>query len=308
MSTLTRRVLKVVKSGCLQDQPMVGDIINFVTNDIPDSSNIEDFLTHLGDLISIAERSKRGSVDIDGERIKKEEFLLVHKLLLNQISNIVRWGYKEATVDQNGNEVESESIGTKGNSIVTIDGHLEFVEAIFGSVRAGLDVVRTPVEFFTTNYDTLLEDALALNRINYVDGFSGGGVGFWSREYYSHSGSTRAVVTKLHGSIDWQRRGGEENYLYRVRDGDRYPNDGGLVMIYPQATKYLIAQRDPFVGLFQRFRRRLESSVDQVLLICGYSFGDEHINAEIEAALRTPRSQLTVLAFVDEPEGKFRRH
>ena len=75
-------------------------------------------------------------------------------------------------------------------------------------------------------------------------------------------------------------------------------------MIYPQATKYLNTQRDPFAELFQRFRNRLQNGVDQVLLICGYSFGDEHINAEIEIALRAPKSQLTVVAFVDEPGGK----
>ena len=58
-------------------------------------------------------------------------------------------------------------------------------------------------------------------------------------------------------------------------------------MIYPQAIKYIHAQSDPFAELFQRFRHRLGSGTDQVLLICGYSFGDEHINSEIEEALST---------------------
>ena len=175
---------------------------------------------------------------------------------------------------------------------------------IFSSGRAGLETIRTPVEFFTTNYDTLLEDGLALCQIEYQDGFAGGGVGFWARNCYeSYPSSTRAIVTKLHGSIDWHRSQDNASLLFRVRAGDNYPSDGGIVMIYPQANKYLNVQRDPFAELFQRFRNRLVQGVDQVLLICGYSFSDEHINAEIEAALSAPKSQLTVVAFTDEPNG-----
>ena len=303
MNPLTTRVLAAAKCNKLQDDPVGKRIIEFVTKDILELSNIEDFLTHLGDLISIAERSRTGSVQLNGEGVKRDKLVFVHRVLLELIADMVRWGYREGVLDGDGNCISSELIGTKGKSIVTINEHLEFVKAIFGSVRAGLEIVRAPVEFFTTNYDTLLEDALALNEIQYIDGFSGGGVGFWSSANYARTASAQAVVTKLHGSIDWQRDATDEAHLFRIRDGDTYPAEGGLVMIYPQATKYLNAQRDPFAELFQRFRQRLENSVDQVLLICGYSFGDEHINAELEMALRAPKSQLTVVAFADQPGG-----
>ena len=303
MNPLTTRVLAAAKCNKLQDDVVGTRIVDFVSKDIPELSNIEDFLTHLGDLISIADRSRTGSVQLNGESVAKDKLVLVHRVLLELIADTVRWGYREGVQDGSGNNISSERIGTKGKSIVTIDEHLEFVKAIFGSVRAGLEVVRSPVEFFTTNYDTLLEDALALNEIQYIDGFSGGGVGFWSSTNYTRTASTQAVVTKLHGSIDWQRDASDEARLFRIRDGDTYPTEGGVVMIYPQATKYLNAQRDPFAELFQRFRQRLENSVDQVLLVCGYSFGDEHINAEIELALRAPKSQLTIVAFADQPEG-----
>jgi len=74
-------------------------------------------------------------------------------------------------------------------------------------------------------------------------------------------------------------------------------------MIYPQATKYLNTQRDPFAEIFQRFRSRLSGGSDHVLLICGYSFGDDHINAEIETAMDSGKNQLTIVAFADEPKG-----
>jgi hypothetical protein len=75
-------------------------------------------------------------------------------------------------------------------------------------------------------------------------------------------------------------------------------------MIYPQATKYLNTQRDPFAEIFQRFRHRLSHGSDHVLLICGYSFGDERINAEIDAAMSSSKNQLTIIAFSDELNGE----
>jgi len=45
---------------------------------------------------------------------------------------------------------------------------------------------------------------------------------------------------------------------------------------------------------------------EMVLAICGYSFGDSHIDVEIENALYQSEGRLTVAAFVgtNEPEGK----
>jgi SIR2-like domain len=90
----------------------------------------------------------------------------------------------------------------------------------------------------------------------------------------------------------------------RVRDGDLYPERtsqdperSSRVLIYPQATKYLATQRDPFASQFDLFRRALGSSSENVLAICGYSFGDEHINQEIELALQHSDNKTTVLAF-----------
>ncbi|MCE2580827.1 SIR2 family protein [Komagataeibacter sp. FNDCR1] len=142
---------------------------------------------------------------------------------------------------------------------------------------------------------------LALTGIEFQDGFIGGGVGFWNTSNYKANSGTRAIVSKLHGSIDWYRPLSGNLNLLRIRYGDTYPSHGGTVMIYPQATKYLNTQRDPFAEIFQRFRQRLSQGSDHVLLICGYSFGDEHINAEIEIAMSSNKSQLTLVAFADEP-------
>lgn len=301
MYPLTDRVMDLARNDLFSDEADAIRVLDFVVGDCAETSHIEHHLTHLGDLISIAERSRTGGIDIGGRRVSKEKLEEVHQGLIEQIALTVRWGYQAARKNGEGEIVAEAQIGSQGGSIVDISGHRKFVEAVFGTSRAGLDFVRTPVEFFTTNYDTLLEDALALAGIEFQDGFIGGGVAFWNARNYASQTGTRAVVSKLHGSIDWYRpRSGKANLL-RVRHGDTYPGHGGSVMIYPQATKYLNTQRDPFAEIFQRFRQRLSYGSDHVLLVCGYSFGDEHINAEIEIAMSSSRNQLTVIAFNDEP-------
>jgi hypothetical protein len=96
-------------------------------------------------------------------------------------------------------------------------------------------------------------------------------------------------VIKLHGSIDWHL--GEDDRVWRVRDGDLYPKKISRVLIYPQSTKYLATQRDPFAAQFDLFRRALGAREENVLATCGYSFGDEHINQEIELALQRLRTK-----------------
>jgi hypothetical protein len=71
-------------------------------------------------------------------------------------------------------------------------------------------------------------------------------------------------------------------------------------LIYPQSTKYLATQRDPFAAQFELLRRALGAHEENVLATCGYSFGDEHINQEIELALQRPGNKTTVLAFASE--------
>lgn len=79
------------------------------------------------------------------------------------------------------------------------------------------------------------------------------------------------------------------------------------VLIYPQSTKYFATQHDPFAAQFELLRRTLCASIENVFAICGYSFGDEHINQEIELALRRPDNKTTVLAFADSVSDVLKR-
>lgn len=162
-----------------------------------------------------------------------------------------------------------------------------------------------PVDYFTLNYDTLLEDSLAIERINFADGFVGGATSWWDlREYESND--VRAKVYKLHGSIDWCQCDGD-TLPRRIRDGTPVEHERNL-LIWPAATKYREAQRDPYAQLISLMRKTLrpQQNCEVVLCVCGYSFSDEHINAEIDRALRESRERLTVIAFTneDEPTGQ----
>jgi hypothetical protein len=291
MRPLTERVFaRAAADGKASDI----NVLKFVKSQLSDDSHIEHILSQLGDHRTIAGRAKDKNVVFDGVTLSVEELDDLHQRILTWIAETVRWGYQPA------NATTPEKIGTSEDPIVVISNHSAFVSALFNRSQAGVAERRRSVRLFTTNYDTLLEDALALGCFSYWDGFSGGSVAFRSHRYGDEEPNLRdrAHVIKLHGSIDWHL--GEDDRVWRVRDGDLYPKKTSRVLIYPQSTKYLATQRDPFAAQFDLFRRSVGARDENVLAICGYSFGDEHINQEIELALQRPENKTTILAFAEK--------
>lgn len=287
MGPLTKRVFaRAANDG----EPNDKKVLDAIKAQLPIDAHIEHVLSHIGDHRSIAERSSNKSVCFDDVSFTIEQLDEFHKRILTWISETVRWGYRPSS---NGKQ---EEIGDRANPIVVVGDHSSFISALFNRGQAGIAERRGAVHLFTTNYDTLLEDALALNCLPYWDGFSGGAVAYRDHRYGDKEPTGyRAHVVKLHGSIDWHLDA--DGLVWRVRDGDLYPEKASRVLIYPQSTKYLATQRDPFASQFDLFRRVLGSHEENVLGICGYSFGDEHINQEIELSLSRPGNKTTILAF-----------
>lgn len=271
-------------------------IIKAVLAELPDGSHIEHLLSHLGDYTALAERSRTTSAQIGAMIYSHKQLTDAHEAILSWIATTIRWGYIPAVGEQ------AENIGSSTNALTRIDEHSAFIGALLNTAQAGLQDRRRPVRIFTTNYDTLIEDAVALAHISYWDGFSGGAVAFRSHRFGQDEPKTgiRACVVKLQGSIDWHL--GEDGKVWRVRDLDSYPTRKGLILIHPQATKYAATQRDPFAAQFDLFRRALCGGDDNVLAVCGYSFGDDHINQEIELCMERVDSRTTLVAFVLEGE------
>lgn len=290
MYPLTNKVKKDIEASY---KKLYDDIVTPLFEELPENCHIEHVLSHLGDYAALAERNKEKKTVIRGKEVELATLEEVHNSILESISNVIRCGYVE---DKDGNKVDE---GTLDAPIVDIEAHLEFIDTLFNHVSAGVHERRKTVNIFTTNYDTLLEDALALNKVPYWDGFAGGAVAHRTQRYGepAPTNGQRANLIKMHGSIDWFLC--DKGYVWRVRDNDRYPKADRRVLIYPQATKYIATQQDPFSSQFDLFRKSLNSRQSNMLAVCGYSFGDDHINNEIEFALSKEENKTVLLVFLE---------
>lgn len=106
-------------------------------------------------------------------------------------------------------------------------------------------------------------------------------------------------VWKLHGSVNWAWDSGDRTEVTRLGAPVKA---GRLAAIYPSDAKYDESRRVPFVVLQDRFRRALQAP-ESLVLITGYSWGDEHLNELLfaAAALR-PRSEFIAFCFDGLPD------
>jgi hypothetical protein len=254
------------------------------------AANIEDYLSELVDLVAIAERrSSRGAT--------------ASSALLNGVDYTSKQ-LKDA-VDQ-----IKEAIAEVIDIAVNLEVHWKFIKAIHRPVRPGRTVAARPVDYLVLNYDTLIESALALQKLRYADGMSGGNSAWWDTTTFEADGLA-ARILKLHGSIDWSEISGDP-LPRRISKSLTLPaGNDRKVLIWPASTKYRETQRDPYAQLSSLARcvLRPQSGSQTVLTVCGYSFGDSHINIEIERALRESGGELTVVAFTfdEEPTGELKR-
>ena len=130
-----------------------------------------------------------------------------------------------------------------------------------------------PIEVFTTNYDLLLEQALEEVRVPYFDGFVGVRHPFFDVAAIEHDEvpSRWVRVWKLHGSINWRQE--DEGGVTRAAG----TSDSSYGLIHPSHLKYEESRRMPYLAMIDRLRAFLRVR-GACLLICGYSFNDEHLN------------------------------
>jgi len=274
---------------------LVGDrqaLFAKIQTELPSTAHVEHVLSHLGDLIALADRSRSKAAWVVDSAVSHDDLKGTYQAVVAAIATTVRYGYKPAS------GANAEVIGSQQKPIVEIDAHREFVKQLFKR-RANLES-RSRVGFVTTNYDTLLEDALALEKRVPIDGFAGSAIAHWTGaglDTMDQSSRCHRVL-KLHGSVDWFNE--PTVGLLRVRYGVSYLADLTNTLIYPQATKYIETQKDPFAKIFECFRRSLSSVESHVLAIVGYSFGDDHINTEIENALGHSKNKTNIVAFSKE--------
>jgi len=165
---------------------------------------------------------------------------------------------------------------------------------------------------FTTNYDLAIEWAAESIDLQVSNGF----LGIHTRRFSPQSfdlgfrntqargearfGVYNIYLAKLHGSLTWKQEKGQVfevaaplahqriTAFMNERDG----SDLGL-MVMPRAAKYMDTIGYVLGELFRRFAEFM-SKPQSCLILCGYGFGDEHINRLIRSALLNPTLQLVI--------------
>jgi hypothetical protein len=243
--------------------------------------NIEDYLSELVDLLAIADRRTLRSAT-------RQEIALGAK------------SYNAALLREATEQIK-RAIATVIDKPVSIETHWKFVKAVHRPVRPGKSAGNQRVDYLVLNYDTLIEDALALEKVLFADGLDGGVTGWWNENTFLQDGLA-ARVLKLHGSINWSQFPGETLPRRVPKSISGTAINDQRIVIWPASTKYRETQLDPYAQLASLARDvlRPKDGSQRVLAICGYKFGDSHINIELDRALRESRDLTMVVFWSDD--------
>jgi len=142
-----------------------------------------------------------------------------------------------------------------------------------------------PLEVFTPNYDLLVEEAFEQCKVPYFDGFVGAREPFFDLAAMEQDKipDRWARLWKLHGSINWIKQ--SDDSVFRCHP----PKLGQQVMIYPSHLKYEQSRRMPYLAMCDRLKAFFRET-NPVIILCGYSFADEHLNELLLDGLRGNRS------------------
>jgi hypothetical protein len=164
----------------------------------------------------------------------------------------------------------------------------------------------SPTEIFTPNYDLLFEQAFEQHPLPHFDGFVGSREPWFDLASIEHDAipARWTRLWKLHGSINWEKieETVDGNKITRVVRVTREAEEG-KVMIFPSHLKYDQSRRMPYLAMLDRLKAffhgntaksrglggRQEEDAPR-LIVCGYSFLDDHLNEVLLDGLRGNRS------------------
>jgi NAD-dependent SIR2 family protein deacetylase len=159
------------------------------------------------------------------------------------------------------------------------------------------------VQLFTTNYDTLFEQAANKAGFVVIDGFSFTQprefAGKWfdldivnrekTRLKQEESFISKVLhLYKLHGSLNWTKA----NDKICQKDNAENP-----LIIYPASVKYESSYEQPYFEMMSRFQQALRKE-ETLLIVLGFGFQDKHIkNVIVEAVEQNPSFQLLIVNY-----------
>lgn len=160
------------------------------------------------------------------------------------------------------------------------------------------------IQLFTTNYDTLFEQAATSIGFTIIDGFSFShprvfnGTNFDYDIVYRERSRIKPdesfvpnvfQLYKIHGSVDWQR--GKNGEVVQVEKTDT------PCVIYPASNKYESSYEQPYIEMIARFQQTLRRE-GTLLIVVGFGFKDKHLQNIIrEAVFQNPHFHLLVVCY-----------
>lgn len=159
------------------------------------------------------------------------------------------------------------------------------------------------VQLFTTNYDSLFEQAANKAGFVIIDGFSFTHprefAGKWFDLDIVNREKTRLKqeesfiskvfhLYKLHGSLNWTKE--KEKIIQK-------DNAINPLIIYPANEKYESSYEQPYFEMMSRFQQALRKE-ETLLIVIGFGFQDKHIkNVIVEAVEQNPSFQLLIVNY-----------
>jgi SIR2-like domain len=217
-----------------------------------------------------------------------------------------------------------------------VTGHHAFFAKLIGR-----DPSLGRAHIFTTNYDTVIEQALDQLRILFFDGFGGKTETKFDPSVYGldvyypgevSAGRVRRYdkflhLYKLHGSIHWYQapdgtvcsahEGLDDFVTWHELKTDQerasqldtlWPTDRRIAIL-PTANKFVQTLDLPFSHLFRAFHQRLHIP-QTFFVVVGYGFSDDHINEIIDSAMTNPSLIMLIVdpSPTDRLRDKLRRY
>lgn len=192
-------------------------------------------------------------------------------------------------------------------------------------------VVHKGINIFTTNYDNFLELAIEKNSIDYFDGFNGrlgpefstANFGKYLSRQSSLTGRLAEKVSinlyKLHGSIYWKEDDGRiifDDYQERFEKIEAARNRDDFLMAYktlaivnPEKTKFnSTVMNNNYYDQIRMFSNEMDRQ-NNIMIVFGFSFADEHMLQVIERALKSnPTFTMLLFPFDDKDLNNFRKY
>lgn len=199
----------------------------------------------------------------------------IHILAKGKLNGLTKTDFEELLADTKKEIIKIVSVHDQIVQFDNIENHIhvDFAEWIGRSNR------KYPVEIFTTNYDFMFELGLENKSIPYYDGFTGSLEPFFNSESIERLDflPTQTKLWKIHGSLGWKMDKNKKVVRKEPSEKD--------ILIYPSILKYNNSRKQPYIALLDRLSNFIKQP-DTILIVAGYSFGDEHINERILTALK----------------------